>query len=98
VGRPIGGEEHRHEVAAGGMPADDNPLGVRAVPVALARDPRDGATAFVDDRRDGHGRAKIVVDHRHRVAARDERPRDEREIALVERAPVAAVQEHERPA
>ncbi len=61
-------------------------------------DPAHRAPALVDDRRDRHVRTKVVVDHGDRQARRDERGRDEREVALVERAPVTAVQENERAA
>ena len=89
-------------IAARWPPAEWPPTTMRSAlaPCArpFAREPRDRAPAFVDDRRDRHVRAQVVVDDRDGDALRDERRRDERVVALVERAPVAAVDEHERAA
>ena len=78
------------------VPADDDAVGVRAVRGAFAREPRHRAPGLVDDRRDRHVGAQVVIDDRDRVAARHERRRDEGKIALVEHPPVAAVEEQER--
>ncbi len=87
------------QMAAGRMPADDERRG-RAPAAGLraqATRPRDGTAstivAIVTSR------AEIVVDRPPRPKpGRDERRRDERVVRLVERAPVAAVNEQERAA
>ena len=65
-------------------------------PRGRATRPRAGIrrrSSAIDDRG-----AQVVVDGGDGDALRDERRRDERDVALVERAPVAAVEEHERSA
>src|SRR5215470_7643478 len=80
------------------MPADNDARGIRAVRRALASDPGHRAPAFVDDRRDRYAGTKVVVDDGDGEILRDERRRHEGKIALVESAPVAAVDEDERSA
>jgi hypothetical protein len=85
-------------MAAGGMATDDDAPGMRAVSRPLASDPGERAAAFVDDGRDRHFGTEVVVDDGDREPLRDERGGDEGKVALVERAPIAAVYEDERPA
>ncbi len=83
-------------MAAGGVAADDDAINIGAERAALAREPDDGAPALVDNRRNADVGTKVVVDDGDRDPLCEERRRDERKIALVERAPVAAVKKHER--
>ena len=70
----------------------------RAVTPAFAGNPGHRAAALVDDRRDRHVGTQVVVDDGDGEAGGDERGCDERVIGLVERAPVAAVNEQQRSA
>jgi len=55
--------------------------------------PKDGAAHLIDDGFDGDRRAQRVVDDGHRQPGLDERVGDEAGIGLVERLPIAAVNE-----
>ena len=73
VRRPVRREQHRDDVAARRMSADDDAFRIRAVRGAFAREPRDRAPALVDDRRDRHVGTEVVVDDGDRVSVRHER-------------------------
>ena len=89
--RPVRREQHRGEMSARRMSADDDAVRIRAVRGAFACEPRDRAPRLVDDRRDRHVGAKVVIGDGDGVSARHERRRHEGKIALVERPPIAAV-------
>ena len=99
---PCAAQSVANSIAARCPPAECPPTTMRSGFAPCAAPSRAShATArrhCVDDRRDRHVGAQVVIDDRDRVASRHERPGDEREVALVERPPVAAVQEHERSA
>jgi hypothetical protein len=86
---PIGGKEHRDEMAPGRIAANDDALCVGAVRRAFAREPDDRAPAFADDRRDADVRAEIVIDDGDRDLLGNERGIYREALC---RAPIAAVQ------
>ena len=88
---PVGGEHHRREMAAGRMPGDDDPRRVAAMRGGVAPDPGQRRPLLAHDLVDARRRAERVVRHDHQGAGGDEGRGDERGVALVERAPVAAV-------
>ena len=94
---PVGGDQHRREMATCGMPRDDQSLNRQSVARPFAAQPRDGLPTFVDDLRNPDGGAKIVVHDGNADARSDQRRRHEGVIGLVERPPVPAVDEQHRP-
>ena len=73
--RPIGREHHRGQVSPRRMPADDD-RGPGSAPCARPRATTQATAraALVDDRRDRHVRAQVVVDHGDGDPPRDEGP------------------------
>ncbi len=67
-----------------------------AKPVRLAVQPRHAAHRLQQDGFHAHRRAQGVIGHRHRDAAVGQRVGHQAVVALVQRAPVAAVQEHQQ--
>src|SRR3954468_9739207 len=77
--------------------AHDDSIDRCAVTRSLAHEPQHCATTLVDNGRDGDERTQIVIEDGNGDALFDERRGHERKVRLVERAPITAVNEHERP-
>src|SRR2546427_8800848 len=76
------------------MPSDVQPVLVYAVLLGMQPQPAARAQHLAHDLLHRHLRAEVVVHHRERDAGVDPGWGQEREVPLVERAPVAAVDEH----
>src|SRR5207344_1212669 len=76
------------------MAGNVQPPAVDAELLGVQPQPAAGAQHLPHDLVDRHLRAEVVVHHRDGDAGLDPRRREEREVLLVERAPVAAVDEH----
>src|SRR2546423_13141594 len=83
---------------ARGMAADVQPVLVHAVILGMPPEPATRAQHLLHDVVHRNLRTEVVIDHGQRYAAVDQGRRKEGEITLVERAPVAAVDEHEAAA
>ena len=90
--RPAAGQHHGREVAAGRVPCHDDATRVAAIDRGVAIDPGQGSHGLQNDVVDADGRAQAVVGQHDHGAGSNEGQRDERLVALVERAPVAAVE------
>ncbi len=93
---PLRAQHHRGQVTAGRVAAGDDARPVELVARGVAVQPGMRGQGLAHDRVESGVRRQRVVRNRHADAGGDQRRRDPREIALVERAPVAAVQEHEQ--
>ena len=89
--RPFGGQQHRHQVAAGRMAGDRDARRIAAERAGVGVHPRDRRAYLAYLLVQVHGRHQRVVHDDGRGLA--ERARDEREVGLVEAVPVAAVDE-----
>ncbi len=96
--RPWAGKQAGHEMSSGRMTGEQQPLGRNAVSRAVGAKPPDGFARLLDDARNPDRGAQVVVHHGDADPALDPRIGDERMVTLVERAPVAAVDEQERAA
>ena len=85
-------------MSAGRVAGDVQPVVRRAEVAAVAVQPRPGLEDLAHDVLHGHGGTQRIVDHRHGNAGFGERARNERVLALVQRAPIAAMDEHQQPA
>jgi hypothetical protein len=92
------GVQHRGEVAARGMTGNDQGCRRNAEARRFANEECKRPAHLGADLTDGRLRTEIVVDHGHGHALREEGRHDEGVVGLVERAPPAAVDEHQRAA
>src|SRR5688572_23580018 len=80
------------------MAGDVQPVLVHAVLLGVQPQPAARAQHLAHDRLHADARAQVVVHHGERNAGVDQGRRQEREVLLVEGAPVAAVNEHQAAA
>ena len=90
---PVRRHQHRDQVTAGGVPRDGQARGIAAEGCDVPVEPGHRGAHLADQLVHVDGRDEGVVDDRHEDAGGLERARDEAEVLLVERTPVAAVDE-----
>ena len=90
---PIAAQQHARQVPAGRVAGHDNAPRVAAVQRRIAVSPGHRLHQLHDDCIDAHARAKRVIGQHHQRTGPCVDRRDERQVALVERAPPAAVNE-----
>jgi len=92
---PARAEHHCREMAAGRMAAADDAAAVEVIARRMAVQPCMRPQHLPDQRFHRHRGDERIVGDRHADAGFDQWRSQPREVRLVERAPIAAVQEHE---
>src|SRR5260221_4624341 len=93
--RPVGQHRHRREMTAGGVTGEKKAAAADAEALAVGGEKGDRASDLRDDVVHAGRRGEVVIDDGDGHPDGAKGRRDEAEIALVHRLPVAAMEEHQ---